>query len=50
MLLRNSDHKGSASFGAAAARARRFRGDDPEGYRAEFIKLADLAASLHALR
>ena len=50
MLLRNSEHKGSASYGALVARARSFRGNDPEGYRAEFIKLADLAAALHALR
>ena len=28
----------------------RFRGNDPEGYRAEFIKLADLASALHGLR
>ena len=50
MLLRNSEHKGSASYSALVARARRFRGNDPEGYRAEFIKMADLAAALHALR
>ena len=50
MLLRNSEHKGSASYGALMARARSFRGADAEGYRAEFIKLADLAAALHALR
>jgi Ca-activated chloride channel homolog len=49
MLLRNSEHKGSASYRSAAARARSFRGTDPEGYRAEFIKLTDLAAALHAL-
>jgi Ca-activated chloride channel family protein len=50
MLLRGSEHRGSASYGAAAARARSFRGDDREGYRAELIKLVDLAAALHALR
>jgi Ca-activated chloride channel homolog len=50
MLLRNSEHKGTATYAAVTARARSFRGNDPEGYRAEFIKLADLAASLHALR
>jgi Ca-activated chloride channel homolog len=50
MLLRNSEHKGTASYAAVAARARSFRGSDPEGYRAEFIKLTDLAAALHALR
>jgi Ca-activated chloride channel family protein len=50
MLLRNSEHRGAASYGSLIARARSFRGSDPEGYRAEFIKLADLAAALHALR
>ena len=49
MLLRNSEHKGSASYRAVAARARSFRGVDPEGYRAEFIKLTDLAAALNGL-
>jgi Ca-activated chloride channel family protein len=49
MLLRNSEHKGTASYGALITRARSFRGTDPEGYRAEFIKLVDLAAALHAL-
>jgi hypothetical protein len=48
MLLRNSEHKGNASYAAVAARAGSFRGNDPEGYRAEFIKLADLAAALRA--
>ena len=50
MLLRHSEHKGDASYAAVAARARRFRGNDPEGYRAEFIKLADLASALQGLR
>ena len=50
MLLRDSEHKGTASYSALITRARGFRGTDPEGYRAEFIKLADLAAALHALR
>jgi Ca-activated chloride channel family protein len=48
MLLRNSEHKGKASYRAVAARARSFRGADPDGYRAEFIKLTDLAAALEA--
>jgi Ca-activated chloride channel family protein len=46
MLLRGSKHAGSASYKAAAARAAQFRGTDGEGYRAEFIKLAELASSL----
>jgi Ca-activated chloride channel homolog len=48
MLLRDSEHKGKASYRAVAARARSFRGADPDGYRAEFIKLTDLAAALEA--
>ena len=50
MLLRTSPHAGGASFEAAAGRARRFRGPDPDGYRAEFVKLTELAASLGRLQ
>ena len=32
-----------------STRARKFRQDDPDGYRAEFIKLAELAAGLQRL-
>ncbi len=46
MLLRQSKYAPAASYSAAVARARRFRQDDAEGYRAEFVKLAELAASL----
>jgi hypothetical protein len=28
--------------------ARRYRGDDPDGYRAEFVRLVELAAALDA--
>src|SRR6185436_2955727 len=35
MLLRDSEHKGKASYRAVAARARSFLGEDPDGYRAE---------------
>jgi Ca-activated chloride channel homolog len=49
MLLRGSKHSGSAAFAAAVARASKFRGIDGEGYRAEFIKLAELASSLRGL-
>jgi Ca-activated chloride channel family protein len=50
MLLRASKHAPSASYEAAVERARRFRESDPEGYRAEFIKLAELAASLERMQ
>ncbi len=46
MLLRESEHRGSATYADAAALARRFRGADPDGYRSEFIRLVELAESL----
>jgi Ca-activated chloride channel homolog len=48
MVLRESPDRGSASFRAAAERARRFRGTDGEGYRAEFIQLTERATGLRA--
>jgi Ca-activated chloride channel family protein len=48
MLLRKSDFRGQASWSTAQDLARRFRGDDPDGYRAEFVRLIDLAAALDA--
>ncbi len=45
MVLRESPDRG-ASFLAAAERARRFRGGDEDGYRAEFIQLAERAAGI----
>jgi Ca-activated chloride channel homolog len=50
MLLRGSKHAGSGSYQAAIARARTFRGEDPDGYRAEFIKLVELASRLSRAR
>jgi Ca-activated chloride channel homolog len=50
MLLRKSAHAPAASYEATIARARKFRGDDPDGYRAEFVKLAELAASLSRMQ
>lgn len=46
MLLRRSEHKGRASWAEAADLARRHRGNDPDGYRAEFVRLVELAAAL----
>jgi Ca-activated chloride channel homolog len=45
MLLRQSEFKGTATWEDARTLARRYRGDDPDGYRAEFIRLVDLAAT-----
>lgn len=50
MLLRDSPFKGSSSYAAAAARARRHRGPDEHGHRAEFIRLIGLAQDLSARR
>jgi Ca-activated chloride channel family protein len=48
MLLRRSDFKGQATWSSAQELARRYRGDDPDGYRAEFVRLVELAAALDA--
>ena len=48
MLLRKSEFKGRASWASTLELARRYKGEDPGGYRAEFIKLAELAAALDA--
>jgi Ca-activated chloride channel family protein len=46
MLLRGSKFRGDASFPALIERARAFAGNDPEGYRQEFIRLAGIASGL----
>ncbi len=46
MLLRDSEHKGRATFPSVLAAARGARGPDEEGYRAEFIRLVETASSL----
>jgi Ca-activated chloride channel family protein len=46
MLLRGSAYKQNAAWESASQLARANRGDDPDGYRAEFCRLIDLAASL----
>jgi Ca-activated chloride channel family protein len=45
MLLRGSPSLGRASLESTRERARRFQGEDENGYRAEFIRLVDRAAS-----
>ncbi|WDF69553.1 von Willebrand factor type A domain-containing protein [Sphingobacterium oryzagri] len=51
MLLRNSAYKQQASFDGLIARAKAAKGDDSEGYRMEFIRLAeDAKALLHTQR
>lgn len=50
MLLRDSEHKGSASFSDVRTLATRFKGADPFGHRAEFIRLIDEAEAVSQLR
>ncbi len=45
MLLRDSPHKGGATFPAVQQWASGARGADPNGHRAEFLRLVELAAS-----
>ena len=44
-----SSHAPDASFDRLIARARQFRGPDPDGDRSEFVKLAEVAAGLKRL-
>jgi len=46
MLLRNSEHKGSASYQSAINLAQGAKGRDSEGYRSEFIQLIKLSEHL----
>jgi Ca-activated chloride channel homolog len=46
LLLRNSEHKGTATFDQVLALARGARGDDPSGYRGEFVGLVEAARTL----
>jgi len=46
MVLRHSVHKGSANYAQVLQAAKASTGDDKFGYRAEFIKLVEIADSL----
>jgi Ca-activated chloride channel family protein len=46
MLLRDSPYKGTSSWQSAMERARQSKGKDYEGYRAEFVKLVEMAELL----
>ncbi|MCA5005626.1 YfbK domain-containing protein [Sphingobacterium bovistauri] len=46
MLLRNSSFKQQANFDALINRAKQSKGKDDEGYRAEFVKIAENAKAL----
>jgi Ca-activated chloride channel family protein len=46
MLLRESEHRGAATYDDVLALARGSLGDDAEGYRAEFVRLVERARAL----
>jgi len=50
MLLRESPYRSDATWADAARLARAYRGEDPDGYRAEFVRLIELAGALDRQR
>ncbi len=46
LLVKDSKFKGAASFDSVLERARSAKGEDAEGYRAEFIRLVETAELL----
>lgn len=46
MLLRNSEFKGTSNYASLISRAQKNKGEDLEGYRAEFIRMAKNAEAL----
>lgn len=50
MLLRGSKQRGSSSWTSVLELARRGRGADPHGYRAEMVQLVELAARMQESR
>lgn len=50
MLLRRSEFSGSATWQNVLSLAKEHRGNDPDGYRAEFVRLVDIAAALDTRR
>ena len=50
LLLRNSDFRGKADLGHVIAAAREARGKDADGYRAEFVKLAEAVRGIGLAR
>ncbi|NLS92360.1 MAG: VWA domain-containing protein [Planctomycetaceae bacterium] len=50
MLLRNSEHRGEGTYDLVVELAQSGKGDDPHGYRAEFVKLVELAKAFQGRR
>jgi Ca-activated chloride channel family protein len=48
LVLRNSEHKGAATYDLVLALARDAQGEDSEGYRGEFISMVERARALSA--
>ena len=46
MILRDSQYKGAITLEAVAEIAKAAKGEDPSGYRAQFLKLIELAQRL----
>jgi Ca-activated chloride channel family protein len=46
LLLKGSDYAGDASFDSLIGRARGAKGFDEDGYRAQFVQLAELARAM----
>jgi Ca-activated chloride channel homolog len=44
MLLRDSEHKGAATYAALLEQARVAKGADRDGYRSEFMRLTEMLA------
>jgi Ca-activated chloride channel family protein len=50
LVLRDSEFKGSASYAEALTLAKKFKGEDQHGHRAEFIRLIGVADSISRLQ
>jgi Ca-activated chloride channel family protein len=50
LLLKGSAYRGSATFADVIAAAHGAQGDDPDGYRTEFVRLAQTAQSIGLAR
>lgn len=48
MMLRDSEFKAQASYESLIKRAEQAKGKDADGYRSDFIKLAEIASLLHS--
>jgi len=46
LLLRNSQHQGNATYENTLTLAQQAKGQDDSGYRAEFVRLVEIAQSL----